>query len=253
MVEWNPKRDQITYFWYLNAAKVDSMFSQINGRLETESTEEKSKALDGKVSTAVEVGGLLARLGIGKLDIGGEVSKAAGTVLSVTSTLSPANKVYLLMEYLQRANQLAVLAVDEIDEKAVLTRIAERPFQILHGRFDSSWGITEREPDPPKIRMASSEARNSKGKALIEVPLLPGSMLPDQIIYDVKMAGGFYPNAMFAQVFVRPGRFVASPIAAWWPIVSPRDMAATYWSPVSEVAPDPKLLALESAAVAAVE
>jgi hypothetical protein len=248
MVQWLTETDQITYFWYLNAAKVDSMFSQINGRLETERTEEKSKALDGKVSTAVEVGGLLAKLGIGKLDIGGEVSKTAGRVLSVTSTLSPENKVVVLMEYVQRANQLAVLPVDEIDENAVITRVVGRPFQVLHGRFD----LTDEEPNL-KTRLASSEARNSKGEALIEVPLLLGSMLPDQITHSATSEGDFFPNALFAQIFVRPGRFVASPIAAWWPNVSPEDSTITYWSPATEPASDPKLLALESAAVAAVE
>jgi hypothetical protein len=199
MVEGLTEINQITYFWYLNAAKVNSMFSQINGRLETERTEEKSKALDGKVSAAVEVGGLLAKLGIGKLDIGGEVSKAAGTVLSVTSTLSPENKVVLLMEYLQRANQLAILPVDEIDEDAVLARVAERPFEIMHGGFD----LTDEEPNV-KTRLASSEARNSKGDALIEVPLLLGSMLPDQITDSATSEGDFFPNAVFAQSSYAP-------------------------------------------------
>src|ERR1700684_1692719 len=41
MTELLEDTDQITYFWYLNVAKVDSMFSQVNGRLETERTEEK--------------------------------------------------------------------------------------------------------------------------------------------------------------------------------------------------------------------
>jgi hypothetical protein len=85
--------DQITYFWYFNQEKIDSLLSQLNGRLETERTEETSKGLDGKVSASAEVGGILAALGIGKLTAAGEKSKTASKVLSVTATLSPANKV----------------------------------------------------------------------------------------------------------------------------------------------------------------
>ena len=39
-----------TYFQYLNTSKLDSLFSQLNGRLESERTEERAKGLDGKVS-----------------------------------------------------------------------------------------------------------------------------------------------------------------------------------------------------------
>jgi hypothetical protein len=246
MVEMLENTDQITYFWYLNVAKVDSMFSQVNGRLETERTEEKSKSLDGKISTAIEVGGLLAKLGIGKVDVGGELSKAAGNVLSITSTLSPQNKVVVLMEYLQRANQLTVLRVDGLDEQATLARIAERPFQILHGKFD----LTDEQPNL-RTRLSSSEARNSRGGAMIEVPVLLESMLPDQITYSATSEGDFWPMAFFVQVFVRPGKLIASPIAAWWPVVSPDEESVTYWSPSSEPLPSGQPLKLDPAEAAA--
>lgn len=246
MTELLVNSDQITYFWYLNVAKVDSMFSQVNGRLETERTEEKSKSLDGKVSAAVEVGGLLAKLGIGKVDAGGELSKAAGTVLSITSTLSPQNKVVVLMEYLQRAGQLTVLRVDDLDEQATLARIAERPFQILHGKFD----LTDEQPNL-RTRLSSSEARNSRGRAMIEVPVLLGSMLPDQITDSATSEGDFWPMAFLVQVFVRPGKLIASPIAAWWPFVSPDQENVTYWSPSSEPLPPGQQLELDPAKAAA--
>jgi len=247
MVEFLEDTGQITYFWYLNAAKVDSMFSQLNGRLETERTEEKSKSLDGKVSTAIEVGGLLARLGIGKVDLGGELSKAAGSVLSITSTLSPQNKAVVLMEYLQHASQLTVLRVDGLDEQATLAGIAERPFQILHGKFD----LTDEQPTL-RTRLSSSEARNSRGGAMIEVPMLLGSMLPDQITDSATSEGDFWPMAFFVQMFVRPGKLMASPIAAWWPFVSPDEQSVTYWSPSSEPLPSGQSLKLDPAEAAAV-
>ena len=125
----------LLYFWYLNSNKIDSLFSQLYGRLETERTEQTARGLDGKVSASVEVGGILAALGLAKINAGGEATKTASTVLEVTATLSPQNKVLVLMEYLQRAGQLATLDVDATSEASLLTALGSSRFQVLRGQF----------------------------------------------------------------------------------------------------------------------
>lgn len=217
---------QIRYFWYSNEEKIDSLFSQINGRLETERTEETSKARGGKVSASAEVGGILAALGIGKFTAAGEGTTSASKMLSVTATLSPANKVVVLIEYLQRVGQLAVVPVNDIDEKGVLNEIAGRPFQVLNGTFDMKQVDAKRD-------ILRSERRNGAGRPMIQVPLLDQNAGG-----QFRMAEEEYvANGVFAQILVQPGRFVASPIAVWYAMMSPLDAAATYWTPTSESLP----------------
>jgi hypothetical protein len=224
---------QIWYFWYFNQDKIDSLFSQLNGRLETERTEEKSKSLDGKVSASAEVGGILASLGIGKITAGGEAGKTASKVLSVTATLSPANKTLVLIEYLQRAGQLAVAPITDADEASVVNEVASRPFQLILGTFDKKQVNADR-------AVLRSERRSSAGGPMVEVPLLCQNELKDQFWVD---EGEYIAMGVFAQVFVRPGKLVASPIASWYGPQGPDD-AWVYWAPRSEPLPQPAQLEL---------
>jgi hypothetical protein len=224
----------IWYFWYFNQDKIDSLFSQLNGRLETERTEEKSKSLDGKVSASAEVGGILAALGIGKIAASGEAGKTASKVLSVTTTLSPANKTLVLIEYLQRAGQLAVVRVSDAEEAALVKEVASRPFQLLLATFDKKHVDARR-------AMLRSERRSSAGGPMVEVPLLYQNEINDQFGVD---EGEYIAMGVLAQVFVRPGKLVASPVAIWYGTQSPDDASWMYWTPRSEPLAQPAQLEL---------
>jgi hypothetical protein len=235
MSERLERTGQIWYFWYFNKDKIDSLFSQLNGRLETERTEEKSKSLDGKVSASAEVGGILASLGIGKLAAAGEAQKTASQVLSVTATLSPANKTLVLIEYLQRVSQLAVVRINDAEETSVVNEVTGRPFQLLLGTFDRKDNVDA------KRAVLRSERRSGAGGPMVEVPLLYQNELNDQFWVDEEE---YVAMGVFAQVFVRPGKFVASPIAIWYATLSPLDAVWVYWAPRSESLPQPAQLEL---------
>lgn len=224
MSEHPERTGQIRYFWYFNQDKIDLLLSQVNGRLETERTDEKSKSLDGKVSASAEVGGILASLGIGKVTGAGEAARTASNVLSVTSTLSPANKTLVLIEYLQRVGQLAVVHINEAQEASVVNEVVSRPFQLLLGTFD-------RKRVDASGAMLRSERRSGAGGPMVEVPLLYQNQLVDQ--FRVREEE-YVAMGVFTQVFVRPGKLVASPIAIWYGTQSSNDAASVYWSPRSE-------------------
>jgi hypothetical protein len=113
--------------------------------------------------------------------------------------------VVVLIEYLQRVGQLAMVPVNDIDEKGVLNEIAGRPFQVLNGTFDMKHVDAKRD-------MFRSERRNGAGGPMIQVPLLGQNAIMDQFGMD---EDDYVANGVFAQIFVRPGRFVASPFALW--------------------------------------
>lgn len=240
MSEILERTGQITYFWYLNQPKIDSMFSQIHGRLESERTIESSKGVDGKVSTSAELGGILATLGLGKLSAAAEASGTASKVLTVTQTLSPENKALVLAEYLQRAGQLGIVNIDTQTEDEVLQVAAGYPFHLVHGHFN------EEEVDDDRARCCS-EAVTSSGAPLIEIPLLYQHMLPDQ---SVRSEWDYMPHGALSRIMVRPGRLSASPIAIWYAAVSPLDYAITYWHPKSEPVPQRRDLELPPTAAA---
>jgi hypothetical protein len=79
--------------------------------------------------------------------------------------------------------------------------------------------------------MSHSEARNSGGKAFIEIPMLD-EMMHDHAV-NAMSEGDYWPNAVLAQIVVRPGRVIAIPIAMWRPATLTLDNAVTYWTPTS--------------------
>jgi hypothetical protein len=143
----------------------------------------------------------------------------------VTATLSPENKALVLAEYLQRTGQLGTVAADQMSEDEVLHVAAGFPFHLLHGRFD------QQRVDDKRARLRS-EALNSSGAPLLEVPLLDQHMLPDQNPPDLESE--FVAQGALTRIMARPSRLVASPIAIWFAYVSPLDYAVTYWRPRSQ-------------------
>lgn len=217
---------QIVYCWYANVPKLDSLLSQIQGRLETERTEETSKGVDGKGSVSAEVGGILASLGLAKLTGGVELSGSVSKVLAVTTTLSPENKALVLAEYLQRAGQLAVSSLETQSEQELVQGAARSPFHLVQGLFERSWPTAER-------GVLRSQMQSSRGGPVLEVPLLLDNMRPDQNTPD---DGDFVGHGVLGQMVARPGRLTLSPIAVWFANVSPSEFVLTYWQPSSVAA-----------------
>jgi hypothetical protein len=93
----------------------------------------------------------------------------------------------------------------------MLNEIAGRPFQVLNGTFDMKHVDAKRD-------MLRSERRNGAGGPMIQVPLLSQNAILDKFGMG---EDEYVANGMFAQIFVRPGRFVASPIALWYAMMSP--------------------------------
>lgn len=217
----------LLYFWYLNAHKVTSLFSQLNGRLESERVEQTGHENAGKVSVAAEVGGILSTLGLGKLSGGAEASGTSTKVLEITSTLSPESRVVVLLEYLHRNGQLRIVDTNSIDAHGMLAAIKNSRFQVLRGDFD----LNDLDPDAATARYESrSRAMDPHGAPLITIPMLGQCLMMDQAT-NAMSEGDFWPNVSLVQTIVRPGKFIASPIAMWRPERDETTDDLTYWSP----------------------
>lgn len=96
-------------YWYLNEEHVDSIYSQIQGRLVVEETSQSQKGKKRGGAIKAGLGSILSVLGIGELaaDISAESSE--GNSLEVKSVLTPENKVNIIFEYFRATDGLCLL------------------------------------------------------------------------------------------------------------------------------------------------
>lgn len=94
----------------------------------------------------VEIGKILAALGLASANASAEIRGDYSRAVEVTTSLTVDNKVILLVEYLNRAGQLARVEVGQAPGQ-VAHMATEHPFQILTGQFDYAEG--DRMPNLP--------------------------------------------------------------------------------------------------------
>ena len=93
-------------YWYRNDQKVESLFAQLNGRIETERKETVSKGSERSGKLGIEIGSILAFLGLGKANAEASLQISHDKILEITSALSIENKAAVLMTYLRRSGEL---------------------------------------------------------------------------------------------------------------------------------------------------
>ena len=232
-----PRTDDVTSwydFWYINVRKVEGFLSQITGRLEQEQREGTTKQVGGTVHLGVEIGKILAALGLASANASAEVRGDYSRVVEVTTSLTVDNKVILLAEYLNRAGQLARVEVGQTPAAQVARTVTEHPFQILAGQFDYAEGDKN---DQAELR---SKATTGKGDPVVRVPLLLGNMTMNQAVNA--LGEDFFPHNVLCRCMIRPNYVLANPIAVWFPYVDPDNFEPDYWQPLTTTAhPDQDL------------
>jgi hypothetical protein len=206
-------------FWYLNRERIDSLFSQLNGRLETERKETVSKGVGGTGKLGFEIGNILALVGLAKGSAEAEVRSDYESIREVTSSLSMENKVIVLLNYFRRADMLVKVHLAAGDPNQTVRQIASRRFQLLAGWLnwqDTGDGRSE----------LLSHALTADGSPLVRIPLLETNILQQQgPFYDEP---GGMPHLTFCACLVRGSRVLVRPIAIWFPDVD-QDSEEIQW------------------------
>jgi len=213
-------------FWYQNEHKVDALFSGLSGRLETERKESVSKGVGGTGKLGLELGGLLAAIGLAKGTAEGELRSDYEKILEVTSSLSIENKIGLLLAHLREQGELAELEVDRLSADALVAGIRGSRFQLLLGEY--VWFTDGDE----RYELRSSRQREDGEGPLVRVPLLADNMTPNQATQVMFWDEGdgkveAWPHEVFAHCIVRDGWVLANPVAIWLP---DQDDPAGAWS-----------------------
>jgi hypothetical protein len=223
-------------FWYLNEERVDSLFSQLDGRLESERKDTVSKGVGGTGRLGFEVGSILAAIGLAKGKAEGELRSDYERIREVTSSLSVENKINVLLNHYLQEDSIARVDLIRCSPDEVLKQTASKRLQILAGGF--IW----HDQDAERAELWSHAT--SLDVPLITVPLLKQNIPAQQ--------GPFFdePGVMAHEVFcaslLRRERVLVRPIAIWFPDVDPDTDELTWSSGETTPQIDPETGALVS-------
>lgn len=223
-------RLDLLLFWYCNREKVDALYSQLSGRLESERKETASRGHAKTGRLGLRIGNLLAALGLAGADAAAEFRSDYNRILEITSALSVENKTVLLLADLRTDDEL--LALDLFGRSPTeLVRAASRSrFAIVAGLFAYR-----------EVREGASELRSivhcdDSDQPLCRVPLLTSHFTANQAISVFAYEDSEpFPHEVFCELMVRPGWLLANPIAAWFPQVN-ADTDLVNWTSGSDTA-----------------
>lgn len=138
-------------YCYINAEKVESYFSQINGCIITESKVASQKKLKGVSKFGLETGSLLAKLGIAKGQVEGKISRGNSKTLEITTALTVYNKIDFLLEYLNNCGSLGYIELKDYSvERSKIDWTARGiDLHVVFGRFHGMiQGVSDQETYP---------------------------------------------------------------------------------------------------------
>lgn len=200
----------INYYVYLNPTKVDSLFSQLQGEVVTEKKERSEKGLKGTGKLGIELGSILAKLGIGKGTGEAEVGSNYSRILEVSSTLSIENKANLLHEHYTTDRHAQIIDLNTVSETALMDIIRSSSVQIFIGGFSYS-EFPKKETDE-----LWSERRQKNSKLpLVKIPVFRKCFAMDQAL-NAWTSEDYFSTAALCQCLMTKKGILASPIALWW-------------------------------------
>jgi hypothetical protein len=224
-------------YMYVNPGKIESLFAQLNGRVVTERKEIVEKGVKGAGKLGVEVGGILAKLGLAKGVAEGELGADYSKILEITTSLSLDNKLDVLEEYIRAHGQLEEISLpDEASDPhqeydAIRAQITASEFQHLWGRFQlridnlsgdearqafSDAVMARSEESHPKYRdfeLFSLRTHPDKDQPLVIVPLhyaYLGILYNQAVPVALRMA---LPMLVRANCILGQDYIIANPIA----------------------------------------
>ena len=207
-------------YWYRNDQKVESLFAQLNGRIETERKETVSKGSQRSGNLGIEIGSILAFLGLGKGNAEATLQTTNDKILEITSALSIENKAAVLMTYLRRSGELGAVALFGGERSGVTQGVKRHRFSVISGGF-----VYIEDEKRPELQSA---LRADDGRALVRVPLLNDHHLLNQAV-NALSEEDIFPHEVFCQCLIRPGWILANPIAIWFPYPT-EDSEELQWS-----------------------
>jgi hypothetical protein len=201
-------------FIYLSRDRIESWFSQLNGEVikESKSTTSKGGEVTGKVG--IEIGNLLAKLGLAKANANGEGKANYSTLLETTKTLSLENKVIILKNYLMDNGQIREINLSTAEHNRIAKDINSSKYQILTGDFVQEDISFDRQ-------LYKSILKNGSGYPLVEIPIIIPFTQNHQRLSFTSSAQGFDPMEVsmkisaMVQCIERDGKFIATPLAIW--------------------------------------
>jgi hypothetical protein len=208
-------------FWYQNPQKIEALFSELNGRIETEHKETVEKGAGGTGTVGVEIGSLLAALGLAKGKAEAEVRADYKKILETTTSLSIENKIGLLLHYFQREQLLATVPLADADPVTVTRAATACRFTVLTSGFT----LTDNE----KSELLSALRSPKTGEPLIRIPLLGANYLQNQAV-NVLDAEEVFDHEVFCTCIARQGWVLANPIAIWFPYHDPDEPVVESWT-----------------------
>lgn len=200
----------IYYYVYLNSTKVDSLFSQLQGEVVTEKKERSEKGLKGTGKLGLEIGSILAKLGIGKGTGEAEVGSNYSKILEVSLTLSMENKANLLHEHYTKDRLAQVIDLNTVSEITLTDIIRSSSVQIFSGGFNYN-EFPEKEVD----ELWSERRKDSSKLPLVKIPVFRKYFAMDQAL-NAWTSEDYFSTASLCQCLMTKKGILASPIAIWW-------------------------------------
>ncbi|HVF55736.1 MAG TPA: hypothetical protein VM934_06275 [Pyrinomonadaceae bacterium] len=201
----------VNYYVYLNPTKVDSLFSQLKGEVVTEKKERSERGLEGTGKLGLEIGSILAMIGIGKgtgeVEVGSNYSK----ILEVSSTLSPENKANLLHEYYIKQRRVKAIALTSVTETSLTNSIESSSIQIITGGF-SYHEFPKKDTD----ELWSERKQKDSKLPLVKIPVFREHLSKDQAL-NAWTDEDYFPIVALCQCLLTKKGILASPITIWWP------------------------------------
>ena len=122
-------------FIYLNRAKVESFFAQLNGYVIKEQKEQRTKGITGTGRVGAELGSILAKLGLAKGSAELELATDYSKMLEITTTLSIENKLFVLLAHLKNQKKVTEIDISPWSDPRIVIQEKNTEFQIVNGAF----------------------------------------------------------------------------------------------------------------------
>ena len=187
-------------FWYINSQKVDSLFAQLQGYVESEWKQQTSKGSSATGKAALQLGSILATLGLGKASLEGEIKGDYSKLLEVTRSLADVNKIHVLLEYQRKNDSLAQVRLQSSTREEVIASLKQSPFALVMGYFNYDDRLMKSDP------VSAVPA---------QVPTLEGNVLLNQAI-NAMSEEDYFGHNIFATTVPRPEYLLINPIAIWF-------------------------------------
>jgi len=112
-------------YWYLNEVEIDSLYSQVMGRLVIQEKHQKQKARTKGSSMKATLGNVLALLGIGSLGADLTAASSAQEAEEITSVLSTANKLNIVYEFFRAQDEIDIIDTTTEAKQPAISRHAQ--------------------------------------------------------------------------------------------------------------------------------